>query len=76
MLFDDFKPLFPENVYNNHLWQFLLNSKFLNDGESLSATAFSYRLDKTTVTEIIYETCTIIWETLRATVMPKPTKDQ
>jgi hypothetical protein len=38
----------------------LPNSRYLNYGESLSITAFSYGLDEITVTEMIYETCNIM----------------
>lgn len=37
--------------------------------------AFAFRMSHTTIRQIVYETCTAIWETLNETHMPVPTKE-
>ncbi|KAM4019406.1 uncharacterized protein ACNLHF_000111 [Anomaloglossus baeobatrachus] len=53
----------------------LVTLRFLATGENFSSLHLQFRLGKTTISEIIKETCQAIWETLQPIVMPTPTKE-
>lgn len=45
-------------------------------GESYRSLAFHFRLGRTTVSEIVSETCNILWSTLKDEYMPIPTTEK
>ena len=46
--------------------------RYLSTGDSQSTIAFSYRVGKSTISKIIYETCAAIWEVLLPKVLTPP----
>lgn len=50
--------------------------RFLITGSSYRSLAFSFRMGKTTVSEIVSSTCKIIWKVLQPEYMPVPTEEQ
>jgi hypothetical protein len=42
----------------------------LASGDSMASISFQYLIGKTTVCNIIHETCTAIWDSLHPTVLP------
>ncbi|XP_075202990.1 uncharacterized protein LOC142305511 [Anomaloglossus baeobatrachus] len=53
----------------------LVTLRFLATGENFSSLNLQFRLGKTTISEIIKETCQAIWESLQPIVMPNPTEE-
>ncbi|KAM4043690.1 uncharacterized protein ACNLHF_013942 [Anomaloglossus baeobatrachus] len=53
----------------------LVTLRFLATGENFSSLHLQFRLGKTTISEIIKETCQAIWKTLQPIVMPTPTEE-
>lgn len=50
--------------------------RYLSTGTSFKALQFDFHVGKSTIAEIVRETCAIIWEILQPTEMPKPTTEQ
>ncbi|XP_060872557.1 uncharacterized protein LOC132946531 [Metopolophium dirhodum] len=50
--------------------------KYLSTGTCFKALQFDFHVGKSTIAEIVRETCVIIWEILQPTEMPKPTSEQ
>lgn len=46
--------------------------RYLASGDLMSSLAMSHRLGKSTVSDIIQETCEAIWETLQHRVLFQP----
>ncbi|KAJ3639147.1 hypothetical protein Zmor_004018 [Zophobas morio] len=53
-----------------------LTLRHLAAGDSIPTLAFSYRMGKSTVCNIINETNTVIWEILHPVVLKEPNKDE
>ncbi|XP_053319731.1 uncharacterized protein LOC128491433 [Spea bombifrons] len=51
----------------------LITLRFMATGESFSSLQFQFYVGKTTIANIVKETCTLIWEQLGPSVMPAPT---
>ena len=49
--------------------------RYLGTGTSLRSLAFSFRMGKTTVAEIVHETVVAIWEELQPLHMPVPSEE-
>jgi len=49
--------------------------RFLATGLAFRQIAFSFRISKTTVSNIVMEVCTAIWNALKCKHMPTPTVD-
>ncbi|XP_060809351.1 uncharacterized protein LOC106139025 isoform X3 [Amyelois transitella] len=50
--------------------------RFLITGSSFKSLGYSYRMGFSTVRSIVHETCQVIWNVLRPSVMPKPTREK
>lgn len=50
--------------------------RFLASGSSQQSIAQSYRLGKSTISGVIYETCQAIWSSLKAEFVAAPTREQ
>lgn len=53
-----------------------LFSRYLSTGTCFKALQFDFHVGKSTIAEIVRETCAIIWKILQPTEMPKPTTEQ
>lgn len=52
-----------------------LHFRFLATGCSYRSLAFTFRMGKSTISNIVMETCAAIWDKLVAIYLPKPTID-
>ena len=52
-----------------------VSSRFLAAGDSYRTIVFSYRVGKTTVVNVVRETCSALWTVLQSTVMPFPDQE-
>ena len=48
--------------------------RFLSTGDSFGTISFNYKVGRTTVGEIVQETCTALWNVLQPMYLPVPTK--
>ncbi|KAK3795995.1 hypothetical protein RRG08_035172 [Elysia crispata] len=53
----------------------VITLRYLGNGTSFRSLAFSFRMGKTTVAEIVYETVVAIWEELQPIHMPVPSEE-
>ena len=49
--------------------------RYLATGMSFRSMAFSFRMGDTTIREVVYSTCSTVWESLRPLVMPEPNEE-
>ena len=49
--------------------------RFLATCDSFTSIGFSYRIHKSTVSKIVDETCSAIWQILQPKMMPTPTAE-
>lgn len=49
--------------------------RYIATGSSFRSLAFSFRMGASTVSQIVYETCVIIWKKLVREYMPVPTEE-
>ncbi|XP_071978391.1 uncharacterized protein [Engystomops pustulosus] len=54
----------------------IVTLRFLATGDSFTSLHFEFLVGTSTIAGIVRSTCEIIWERLKATVMPKPTAQQ
>ena len=52
-----------------------MHCRFLATGRSFKDMSFSFRLGVSTIREIVYDTCTALWEVLQPIYMQRPTED-
>ncbi|CAG9124613.1 unnamed protein product [Plutella xylostella] len=50
--------------------------RFLITGSIFKSLGYSYRMGFSTVRSIVHETCQVIWNVLRPSIMPKPTREK
>jgi len=50
-------------------------SRFLAHGDSARSKSWDFRIGKSTIYKIIYETCDAIWQALHAQYLPKPSQE-
>lgn len=55
---------------------FSINCRYLATGCSLTELHYNYRVGISTASEIIKETCKLIWRDIKEQVMPTPTKEK
>lgn len=55
---------------------FLYKYSYLAHGNSIQSIAWSYKLGKTTVRNIIFETCEVLWRLLSPIYVSEPTTSQ
>nr|CAH7734950.1 unnamed protein product [Callosobruchus chinensis]CAH7743374.1 unnamed protein product [Callosobruchus chinensis] len=53
----------------------IVTLRFLATGTSFRSLAFSFRMGKTTVANIVYATCEAVWQELVNLYMPQPTRE-
>ncbi|XP_069601871.1 uncharacterized protein [Ranitomeya imitator] len=53
----------------------LITLRFLATGESYTSLHLQFRVGKSTISQIVQCTCTVIWQKLRPIVMPCPTEE-
>lgn len=53
----------------------LLCYRFLAHGDSVNTTARGFKIGKSIVYKIIFETCNVIWNVLQPIYLPKPTAE-
>ncbi|XP_069619942.1 uncharacterized protein [Ranitomeya imitator] len=53
----------------------LITLRFLATGESYTSLHLQFRVGKSTISQIVRCTCTVIWQKLRPIVMPCPTEE-
>ncbi|KAL6420934.1 hypothetical protein ACFW04_013613 [Cataglyphis niger] len=62
-----------EYLLNNILFY---HSRFLAHGNSVRSKSWDFRIGKSTIYKIIYETCDAIWQALQAQYLPKPLQEK
>ncbi|XP_063220563.1 uncharacterized protein LOC134537203 [Bacillus rossius redtenbacheri] len=53
----------------------VITCRYLASGESFSSLALRFKMGKTTIAEIVHDTCRVIWDILKDDYLPAPKKE-